>query len=82
MPEVARPVSPLENRRDSSQVLVFKILVTRDREPRNSKTGLLSGAQNVGRLLEVPGVFSQGETLDELRENIQDAYELMVADQR
>ena len=32
----------------------------------------------VGRLLEVPGVFSQGETLEELRENIQDAYELMV----
>jgi hypothetical protein len=34
------------------------------------------GALIVGRLLEVPGVFSQGETLDELRENIQDAYEL------
>lgn len=32
----------------------------------------------VGRLLEVPGVFSQGETLDELHENIRDAYELMV----
>ena len=32
----------------------------------------------VGRLMEVPGVFSQGETLDELRENIQEAYELMV----
>src|SRR4051794_28847045 len=25
----------------------------------------------VGRLLEVPGVFSQGATLEELRENIQ-----------
>jgi predicted RNase H-like HicB family nuclease len=36
----------------------------------------------VGRLLEVPGVFSQGETLDELRENIQDAYELMVTQER
>ena len=36
----------------------------------------------VGRLLEVPGVFSQGETLHELRENIQDAYELMVAQER
>jgi predicted RNase H-like HicB family nuclease len=34
----------------------------------------------IGRLLEVPGVFSQGETLDELRENIQEAYELMAAD--
>ncbi len=32
----------------------------------------------VGRLVEVPGVCSQGETLDELRENIQDAYDLMV----
>ena len=28
----------------------------------------------VGRLVEVPGVFSQGATLDELDENIQDAY--------
>ena len=36
----------------------------------------------VGRLLEVPGVFSQGETLDELRENIQEAYELMVTRER
>jgi predicted RNase H-like HicB family nuclease len=36
----------------------------------------------VGRLVEVPGVFSQGETLDELRENIQDAYELMVTQDR
>jgi predicted RNase H-like HicB family nuclease len=34
------------------------------------------GRWYVGRLLEVPGVFSQGETLDELRENIQDAYDL------
>ena len=32
----------------------------------------------VGRLIEVPGVFSQGTTLVELRENIQDAYDLMV----
>ncbi len=36
----------------------------------------------VGRLLEVPGVFSQGETLEELRENIQDAYDLMVTQDR
>ena len=36
----------------------------------------------VGRLKEVPGVFSQGETLAELEENIRDAYELMVEDQR
>lgn len=31
----------------------------------------------VGRLREVPGVFSQGESLEELEVNIQDAYELM-----
>ncbi|MFO0925756.1 MAG: type II toxin-antitoxin system HicB family antitoxin [Gemmataceae bacterium] len=36
----------------------------------------------VGRLLEVPGVFSQGETLEELRDNIQDAYELVVTHER
>jgi predicted RNase H-like HicB family nuclease len=34
----------------------------------------------VGRLKEVPGVFSQGQTLSELEENIQDAYEAMLAD--
>jgi predicted RNase H-like HicB family nuclease len=33
----------------------------------------------VGRLKEVPGVFSQGETLDELKENIADAYRMMLA---
>ena len=32
----------------------------------------------VGRLSEVPGVFSQGETLEELQENICDAYHLMM----
>jgi len=32
----------------------------------------------VGRLVEVPGVFSQGETLEELKENIKDAYALMM----
>jgi len=40
------------------------------------------GSFYVGRLLEVPGVFSQGETLEELRENIQDAYDLMVTQER
>jgi len=33
----------------------------------------------VGRLKEVPGVFSQGETLDELKENIDDAYHMMIS---
>jgi len=32
--------------------------------------------------MEVPGVFSQGKSLDELRENIQEAYELMVTQDR
>jgi len=32
----------------------------------------------VGRLVEVPGVFSQGETIDELVRNIQEAYHLMA----
>jgi predicted RNase H-like HicB family nuclease len=36
----------------------------------------------VGRLLEVPGVFSQGKTLDELRDNIQEAFDLMVTQER
>ena len=31
----------------------------------------------VGRLVETSPVFSQGETLEELRENFQDAFELM-----
>lgn len=35
----------------------------------------------VGRLKEVPGVFSQGESLAELKENIQDAYHLMMEDE-
>lgn len=32
----------------------------------------------IGKLKEVPGVFSQGETLNELIANIQDAYKLML----
>jgi predicted RNase H-like HicB family nuclease len=35
----------------------------------------------VGRLQEVPSVFSQGETLSELEENIRDAYRLMLEEQ-
>lgn len=31
----------------------------------------------VGRLREVPGVFSQGATMQELEANIRDAYRLM-----
>jgi len=32
----------------------------------------------VGRLKEVPGVFSQGETLPELEEKIREAYKLIM----
>lgn len=31
----------------------------------------------IGKLKEVPGIFSQGETLGELEENIADAYRMM-----
>ncbi|HEX7320505.1 MAG TPA: type II toxin-antitoxin system HicB family antitoxin [bacterium] len=31
----------------------------------------------VGRLKEVPGVFSQGKSLYELEQNIRDAYKMM-----
>lgn len=32
----------------------------------------------VGKLREVPGVFSQGKNLDELKTNIKDAYDLVM----
>lgn len=32
----------------------------------------------VGRLKEVPGVFSQGRTIEELEENVREAYQLMM----
>ncbi len=34
----------------------------------------------VGRIKEVPGVFSQGSTLAELEENIADAYKMVLAE--
>lgn len=37
----------------------------------------LDDGWHVGRLKEVPGVFSQGETLEELEVNIREAYHLM-----
>ena len=36
----------------------------------------------VGQLREVPGVISQGATLEELEQNVQDAYQLMMEDRR
>lgn len=35
----------------------------------------------VGKLKEVPGIFSQGETLEELEENIREAYHLMLEEE-
>jgi predicted RNase H-like HicB family nuclease len=35
----------------------------------------------IGRLKEVPGIFSQGVSLEELEENIQDAYQLMMEEE-
>ena len=34
----------------------------------------------VGRIKEIPGVFSQGATLEELEENIADAYKMILAE--
>jgi predicted RNase H-like HicB family nuclease len=39
------------------------------------------GSWFVGRLPQVPGVFSQGTTLEELEENIRDAYRMMLDEQ-
>jgi predicted RNase H-like HicB family nuclease len=35
----------------------------------------------VGRLKEIPGVFSQGETLAELENNIRDAYQMLLSEE-
>ena len=35
----------------------------------------------VGKLKEIPGVFSQGKTLKELKKNIIDAYRMMIQQQ-
>ncbi len=35
----------------------------------------------VGKIKEIPGVFSQGETIEELEENIEDAYKLIMEDE-
>ena len=34
----------------------------------------------IGRLREIPSIFSQGETLQELEDNIRDAYKIMFED--
>ena len=35
----------------------------------------------IGKLKKVPGVFSQGATLQELEENIEDAYRMIMSEQ-
>ncbi len=35
----------------------------------------------VGRVKEIPGVFSQGKTLEELQRNIQEVYQLIMEDE-
>jgi predicted RNase H-like HicB family nuclease len=35
----------------------------------------------IGKLKEVPGVFSQGESLEELEENIRDAFQLVIEEE-
>ncbi len=35
----------------------------------------------IGKLKEVPGVFSQGESLEELEENIRDVYQLVIEEE-
>ena len=39
------------------------------------------GSWFVGRLSQVPGVFSQGATLAGLEDNVRDAYRLMLEEQ-
>jgi predicted RNase H-like HicB family nuclease len=36
----------------------------------------------VGGLKEIPSVFSQGETLEELEDNIGDAYHMIMAEEK
>ena len=35
----------------------------------------------VGKLKEIPGIFSQGETLHELEDNIRDVYQMILEDE-
>jgi predicted RNase H-like HicB family nuclease len=36
---------------------------------------------HIGKLKEIPGVFTQGETLQELEDNIREAYYLMLEEE-
>lgn len=52
--------------------------VPRRREPILTLQYWREGRWYVGELVEAPDVFSQGRTLDELRRNMLDAWELML----
>ena len=41
----------------------------------------MDGDWYVGRLKGIPGVFSQGQSLAELEENVRDAYRMMVEEE-
>lgn len=58
---------------------MHEIIVRRDREMARCFTleYWIDDSWYVGRLKEIPGVFSQGETLEELEDNIRDAYQLL-----
>lgn len=47
-------------------------------EPQFTLEYWLDDGWYVGKLKEVPGVFSQGESLEESEANIRDAYQLMM----
>ncbi len=50
----------------------------------NTKMTMLYWKSNkfwLGKILEHPDIMTQGETLEELEENIKDAYRLMVLDE-
>jgi predicted RNase H-like HicB family nuclease len=54
-------------------------------EAKMSQTFVLEYWQDdgwyVGRLKGLPGVFSQGKTLEELEENVRDAYRMMIEEE-
>jgi len=54
-----------------------------NREKKNTKMTLLYWKGDhfwIGKLLEHPEIMTQGETLEELEENIKDAYRMMALD--
>ncbi len=42
----------------------------------------LEGGCYVGRLREAPGIFSQGQTIEELKENISATFSLLMEDEK